>query len=133
MNLLLDTCSFLWALHEPARLSARARTALQDPACSVHVSVVTFWEISVKAGLGKLRFEGVEPDEFPGLALRAGWSIHPLAPHVAASAWRLRRHPEHRDPFDRLLIWTAINADFVLVSCDHALTGYAPSGLRLCW
>ena len=54
MKLLLDTCSFLWALHEPVRLSVPARKALQAPEHSVHVSVITFWEISLKAGLGKL-------------------------------------------------------------------------------
>ena len=53
MKLLLDTPSFLWALHAPNLLSASGRTALQAPANSVHVSVVTFWEISLKAGLGK--------------------------------------------------------------------------------
>jgi PIN domain nuclease of toxin-antitoxin system len=133
VKLLLDTCTFLWALHEPARLSAPARKALRNPLHSVHVSVITFWEISLKAGLGKLSLKGVTPEEYPALAAEAGWTVHPLAPGLAASAGRLCRNREHRDPFDRLLIWTAINEDFALVSGDKFLPDYAPQGLRVCW
>jgi PIN domain nuclease of toxin-antitoxin system len=133
MKLLLDTHSFLWALHNPNQLSAPGRKALQAPANSVHVSVVTFWEISLKAGLGKLSFKGVTPEEYPALAGESGWIIHPLAPGLAASAGRLPRPTDHRDPFDRLLIWTAINDDFALVSGDNAFPDYAPHGLKLCW
>ena len=133
MKLLLDTCSFLWALHEPTRLSAPARKALQAPEHSVHVSVITFWEISLKAGLGNLSFKGVSPEDYPALAIKAGWAIHPLTAGLAASAGRLRARPEHRDPFDRLLIWTAINDDLVLVSGDDALPAYVSGGLNICW
>ena len=133
MKLLLDTCSFLWALHDPAQLSAPARKALQAPAHTVHVSVTTFWEISVKAGLGKLSFDNVAPEYYPVLAIEAGWIIHPLSPALAASASRLLRNPKHRDPFDRLLIWTAINEGFSLVSGDDAFPDYVPHGLKICW
>jgi len=133
VKLLLDTCSFLWALHEPASLSARARKTLQDPAHRVHVSVISFWEISLKAGLGKLTLEGIAPEDYPELAVQAGWIIHPLAPELASGAGRLRRNPEHRDPFDRLLIWTAISEGFTLVSGDDALTDYVSQGLKICW
>ncbi len=120
-------------MHEPALLSARARKALQDPTRSVHVSVVTFWEISLKAGLGKLSFEGVAPEDYPALTIKAGWIIHPLAPDLAASAGRVRRNPDHRDPFDRLLIWTAIQEDFAIISGDDEFPAYVPQGLKICW
>ncbi len=133
MKLLLDTCCFLWALHEPALLSASARKALKDPACSVHVSVVTFWEIGLKAGLGKLSFEGVSPEEYPDFATESGWLVHSLLPATASSAGRLPRPTDHRDPFDRLLIWTAINEDFTLVSGDDQFPAYTVHGLKICW
>ncbi len=133
MNLLLDTCSFLWALHEPDRLSATARAALQARAHIVHVSVINFWEISLKAGLGKLSLDGVSPEDYPGLAGEAGWIIVPLTARTASSAGRLKRIPAHRDPFDRLLIWTAISENFALVSGDGAIRGYLPQGLKICW
>lgn len=133
MKLLLDTCSFLWALHKPSLLSSSARKAIQDPACSVHVSAVTFWEIGLKASLGKLSFNKVSPEEYPSHAIESGWLVHSLFPATAASSGRLPRPTDHRDPFDRLLIWTAINEDFSLVSGDDKFPAYRPHGLKICW
>jgi PIN domain nuclease of toxin-antitoxin system len=133
MKLLLDTCSALWALQNSGQLSAAARRALKDTDNSVSVSVVSFWEISLKCGLGKLTLHGAEPEDFPRFVVEAGWLVHPLTPGLAASAGRLPRLPEHRDPFDRLLIWTAINEGFSLVSGDDDFPDYVPHGLKICW
>lgn len=133
MKLLLDTCALLWALQAPDRLSAAARKALQDPQNPVFISVASFWEISLKCGLGKLRLEGAEPEDFPRFVAEAGWGILPLPPEIAASSGRLPRLPEHRDPFDRLLVWTAMREGLTLVSRDAAMRLYAPHGLKTCW
>ncbi len=133
MKLLLDTCSLLWALQDAQRLSPSARQALKHPANSVSVSVVSLWEISLKSGLGKLTLHGADPEDIPRFVEEAGWQIIPLSAGVAASSGRLPRPPDHRDPFDRLLIWTAINEGFALVSGDGALPAYVPHGLKICW
>jgi PIN domain nuclease of toxin-antitoxin system len=133
MKLLLDTCSMLWALQDTARLSAPARRALKQPDNSVSVSVVSFWEISLKFALGKLTLHGGDPEDIPRFVAEAGWQITPLSARLAASAGRLPRPTDHRDPFDRLLIWTALNEGFTLVSGDTAFPAYAPQGLKLCW
>jgi PIN domain nuclease of toxin-antitoxin system len=113
--------------------SARAREALQDRAHTVHVSAITFGEISLKAGLGKLSLEGVTPEDYPDLARKSGWIVVPLTAKTASSAGRLKRDSEHRDPFDRLLIWTAINENFGFVSGDGAIGAYVAHGLKVCW
>lgn len=133
MKLLLDTCTLLWSLQDPKRLSAPARQALRDPENLVAVSAVSFWEISLKAGLGKLTLDGAEPEDLPGFVVQAGWEIVPLNPATAAGVGRLPMVPPHRDPFDRLLVWTAIREDFTLVSRDGAMRIYTPHGLKICW
>jgi PIN domain nuclease of toxin-antitoxin system len=133
MNLLLDTCSLLWALQDANRLSANARKALQNPANTISVSVVSFWEISLKAGLGKLTLQGAVPEDFPRFVVDAGWNIIPLSQETASSSGRLPRPTDHRDPFDRLLIWTAINEGFTLVSGYDKFPHYTPHGLKICW
>lgn len=133
MKLLLDTCSLLWALQDAQRLSAPARRALKNPENTVFVSVVSFWEISLKSGLGKLTLHGAEPEDIPRFVEEAGWHITPLSGGIAASAGRLPRNPDHRDPFDRLLVWTAINDDFSLVSGDDDFPLYVPHDLKICW
>ena len=86
MKLLLDTCAALWALQDSGQLSAPARRALKNPDNSVAVSVVSFWEISLKSGLGKLTLHGAEPEDFPRFVVEAGWSILPLSGEIACSS-----------------------------------------------
>ncbi|BET68608.1 type II toxin-antitoxin system VapC family toxin [Opitutales bacterium ASA1] len=133
MNLLLDTCSLLWALQDADQLSADARRALLDPANTISVSVVSFWEIGLKSGLGKLVLHQATPEDIPRFVEESGWTIHPLSPATAAGVGRLPRPSDHRDPFDRLLVWTAIHEGFSLVSGDDALPHYVPHGLKICW
>ena len=58
MRFLLDTHSFLWAVFDPEKLSRSARKMIEDPANDVLVSVITFWEISLKYNLGRIALEG---------------------------------------------------------------------------
>lgn len=54
MKILLDTCEFLWLVSGDAKLSATISDAVRDPQNQIFLSAVSFWEISVKHGLGKL-------------------------------------------------------------------------------
>lgn len=82
---------------------------------------MTYWELSLKYGLGKLELNGVEPDAFPEAAAAMGFETLPLDPGAAAGFHRLPRQ-SHRDPFDRLLVWQAIRSDCVLVTRDADLS-----------
>ena len=133
MKLLLDTWALLWALHEPKKLSASARKTLIDPANSIHVSAVSFWEISLKSSIGKLDLQGLGPEDFPGMVQAEGWEILVLDALTASSFHALPRIDGHKDPFDRMLIHLAIQERFHFVSKDAAADDYAGLGLRVCW
>jgi PIN domain nuclease of toxin-antitoxin system len=132
MKLLLDTHSFLWALFAPDKLSKKARSAILSPENDVFVSVVTFWEISLKYALGKIEIKGLLPQDLPGAAREAFFEILRLEPEDAASFHTLPRHA-HKDPFDRLIIWQAIQRSCFLVSADRLFILYRDSGLKLLW
>jgi len=132
MNCLLDTHTFLWAAFEPKRLSRTAHQAIVDPQNDVSVSVVSFWEISLKFALGKLELKGVSPDELPDTASRMGFDLLELHAEDAASFHRLPRG-NHKDPFDRMLAYQAIRRHQTLVSTDPDLAQYVPNGLNLLW
>lgn len=123
----------LWALQDAGRLSAQAKRELQHPGNTVSVSVISFWEVGLKFGLGKLALHGAGPRDIPGFVADAGWRILPLPPDLAESVGRLALLPAHRDPFDRLLIRTAISGNFYLASGNESFADYAPHGLRICW
>ena len=132
MNYLLDTHTFLWAAMSPEKLSHNAQDVILDVTNDISVSVVTFWEVSLKFSLGKLELQGITPEDLPEAATHMGFALRILTPEEAATFYRLPRLP-HKDPFDRMLIWQALCANLTLVSKDAELTPYQAHGLRLVW
>lgn len=132
MNLLLDTDGFLWSLFTPAKLSEAVIREIKSPDNDVAVSVVTFWEISLKYALGKLELTGVKPEELPAFANRMNLEILPISAAEASSFHRLPRL-SHKDPFDRIIIWQAIQREMTLVSKDRDFKAYREFGLRSFW
>jgi len=132
VKLLLDTHAFLWFCMEPAKLGRSGRRAMQNAKSEVFVSAITFWEISLKTGIGKLTLKNVEPEELPGVAEESGLSLLPLKPEVAASFHRLPT-TAHKDPFDRMLVWQAIDAGVTLVSKEAFPVDYQNAGLKVLW
>ncbi len=132
MNLLLDTHGFLWSLFTPDRLSKRALREIKSPNNDVAVSVVTFWEISLKYAIGKLELTGVKPEELPDFAGQMNLETLPITAGEASSFHKLPRL-SHKDPFDRIIIWQAIKRKMTLVSKDRDFKAYRKFGLRTFW
>jgi PIN domain nuclease of toxin-antitoxin system len=55
LKLLLDTHVWLWALHDPSRLSHRVRDVLRNPANELLLSPVSTWEALLLNAKGKIR------------------------------------------------------------------------------
>ena len=132
MSFLLDTHTLLWSLFDPERLGEKAAVSIRNPDMVVSVSVVSFWEISLKYSIGKLDLGNVTPDNFPALVRQSGFDILPLADTDAATFHNLPRK-EHKDPFDRLIIWQAITHKLTLISQDNAFSAYRKNGLHVLW
>ncbi len=132
MNLLLDTHGFLWSLFTPEKLSKEVIREIKTPNNDVAVSVVTFWEISLKYALGKLELTGVKPEELPDFAARMNLEILPITASEASSFHSLPRL-SHKDPFDRIIIWQAIQRKMTLLSKDRDFKAYRKFGLRTFW
>lgn len=132
MSYLLDTHALLWAFFEPDRLEKKGIEIISNPQLTVFVSVVTFWELSLKYSTGKLDLSGVSPEQFPDLTRQSGFEILQLADYEAATFHRLPRLA-HKDPFDRLLIWQSISRKLTLISHDRSFKEYASTGLKIIW
>lgn len=122
MKLLLDTCTFLWMVGDPASLSPVVRRHVVDPSNEVYVSAVSAWEIAVKWGLGRLRLSA-RPDQFvPAQREAHGIGLLPLD---EASALHVTRLPSiHHDPFDRMLVSQAIVHGLVIATPDATIGQY---------
>ncbi len=128
MRLLLDTHTLLWFLGNDPSLSATARAAIEDPANHKLVSIATCWEMSIKAGLGKLGL--VEPVAvFLGRELPANnFDLLEITLPHATAVEALPQH--HKDPFDRLLVAQAQIEGIPIVSADVA---FDPYGITRIW
>ncbi len=123
MNLLLDTCVAVWATTDSARLSARARQALEE-ADAIHISAVSPWELILKAQGGK-RAPRVPWDDL--IRRPRIWPL-PLAFDTYRRVESMPLH--HADPFDRLLIAQALLHGLTLVTPDERIHTY---DLPLIW
>jgi PIN domain nuclease of toxin-antitoxin system len=122
VRLLLDTCTFLWAVGSPGALPTRVQQLIADPGNEVFLSSVSAWEIAIKHGLGRLPLP-TAPDRFVP-AQREAHGIEPL-PLDEASVLHVRRLPAlHRDPFDRMLVCQAIVHGLVILTPDPLVEQY---------
>lgn len=132
MNYLLDTHTFLWDLFDHRQLPPKVKEIIRDPNNKIFVSVISFWEISLKYSLGKIELKHILPEVFPKKAADAGLDLISLNPETVSTYYQLPK-TSHRDPFDRMLIWQAIRQKYTLISKDTQFMGYQRHGLKLIW
>jgi len=65
-------------------------------------------------------------------AERTGFKSLPVNPAEVATFYKLPR-TTHKDPFDRLIIWQAIQNNKKLISRDKQLRMYDHLGLQIEW
>ena len=122
MRHLLDAHSLIWALDDPSKLGKRAVAVLEDPANDLLVSVGTIWELSIKAGLGKLSLSLPYRQWVERASTDLGLSVLPISLEQAERQMSLPYH--HRDPFDRLLVAQCLVEGISLVSADTVFDRY---------
>ena len=132
MNYLLDTHTFLWAVFSPNKLSTKARNEIRSAENQVCISLVSFWEISLKYTLGKIELANCTPADMPDIATQMGLEIIQLGVQETASFYQLPK-VAHKDPFDRMIIWQAIQQQLVLISKDTSFPEYREFGLNVLW
>ncbi len=119
MILLLDTHALLWWVADDARLGLKARVLIADPANRVLVSIVSLWEIAVKARIGKLR---ADVDAISHAADADGMEHLALTTEHLRALQALPLH--HRDPFDHALVAQALTEGATLISECRWMASY---------
>lgn len=122
MKLLLDTHAFLWGVADDPALSKRVRQEVLNPTNDVLVSTASFWEISIKYGLGTLALPDAPDLYLPTKRLAAGFDLLPVEELEACLVHSLPSH--HRDPFDRLLVAQATCYGLVIATNDPLIQRY---------
>jgi PIN domain nuclease of toxin-antitoxin system len=123
MKLLLDTHIWLWALLEPARLSTKIASALQDSATERWLSPLSVWETLLLIERKRLGVDRPAEAWVREALERAPVREAPVNHEVALASRRLKT--KHRDPVDRFLIATAQVFELTLATQDATLISQA--------
>ncbi len=122
MRVLLDTHAFLWWIADSAELSEGAREAISDEDNGPIFSVVSGWEIAIKARLGKLELPDAPEKFLSEQIFRNDLEVLPIYLRHALRVYDLPDH--HQDPFDRLLVAQAILEGVPILSADPEIVRY---------
>ena len=124
MVLLLDTYILLWLLLGSQRLDQRLQLILKE-ADSLSVSIVSFWEISIKqSGKG---FDDLNiPDDWHTVFNKAAkrFKIEILGVNVESCKIVQTLPLHHRDPFDRMIIAQAMENNLAVMTSDKMFSEY---------
>jgi PIN domain nuclease of toxin-antitoxin system len=132
MKLLLDTHTLLWAIGKTSALSERVKCEIKDTGNRILVSAVSLWEIALKHSLGKLTV-GFDIQKIPEYCERMAFELIPLDPIEALQSLRLPHKTNHKDPFDRMLIYQCVANGYTLASRDNRIEQYREDGLKFIW
>ena len=120
MMYLLDTCAFLWALGDDPSLSVKAREVI-DAGEGLFLSQTTLWEIAVKKTIKKLDLEE-STQELVDICRESGITVLPIENRYFDTIQKLPYI--HGDPFDRLIMATAVENDLILLTDDDKIKLY---------
>jgi PIN domain nuclease of toxin-antitoxin system len=128
MSLLLDTCALI-ALAQGSLPSAASKALCTAP--RAFVSQITPWEIAIKAKNGKLTLPLPSLEWMEALARRHTLEF-PAGGLDAALLCAAADLPLlHRDPFDRVLVATALRMNLSILTSDQSIAAYP--GIQTLW
>jgi PIN domain nuclease of toxin-antitoxin system len=129
MKYLVDTHILLWSFIDPDKLSRNVTQILTNQNNGIFYSPINLWEIAIKYGLKKLDLEGITPEDLYMEIDNSFYICQKINKNNLITSYKLPKY--HKDPFDRFLIWEAIQNDFFLISVDRNMELYKKVGLKV--
>ncbi len=119
--IILDTAALLYWTLDPAKLSIKARQAIEQ-AGRILISSISVWEIALKVKRGKLVLPLSIPDYVERLQRLDMLEIAP----VDVQTWieNVNLPWEHRDPADRTIVALAARLGCPIVTSDGIIGEY---------
>ena len=121
MKYLLDTHVLIWLAENSPKLPPEIKEHIVHPKNVIYISSASLWEITIKLNLRKLDFkftldellDAIENSDFEMLHIN---NTHLKSLSVLPSL--------HKDPFDRLLIATAVADGLTIITIDENIKKY---------
>ena len=124
MELLLDTCSLLWALFDDKKLPESVREMLKNIDTDVYVSSASLWEIAVK----NTRHPDLMPysldDVYNVIINYTDYIVLPIRPNHLLVLDEIIKQNIHQDPFDHIIMATSQVENLPLITSDSNIKRY---------
>ena len=128
--LLLDTCAYLWHYSDPDMLPKTVRRKIEK-AEQFAVSLARVWEVAIKVQIGKLRLDLPVEDWVRRSLGNQKLCLLPITPTLAVYSTQLPA-AFHKDPFDRVIVATAIQENLTVVTRDERILAYPNLKILAC-
>ena len=121
MKYLLDTHAIIWYMEESSELPQEITALIDNPVMDVCICAISLWEIAIKMNLGKLEIKLTLDELLAYVKTREFRIINIEDEHLLS----LHDLPYiHKDPFDRLLVATAITEGLTIITIDENIHKY---------
>ncbi|HAS50839.1 MAG TPA: PIN domain nuclease [Gammaproteobacteria bacterium] len=120
--IVLDTHAWLWYVNRNVEKYPAHWDELIASVDQVGVSAVSCFEIALASKRGRIVLKCPIDEWFSGALKQADVELFPLTPMIAMQAVNLA--PVHRDPFDRIIIATALEYGAKLATVDGLFVDY---------
>jgi PIN domain nuclease of toxin-antitoxin system len=123
MKYLIDTHVIIWLLDNDDKLSKVARREIENLDNQIFVSIISLFEIVIKVKTGKLSFNKSIHDIVKELD-NQGIELLALNANHVENYQSVPLVADHRDPFDRVLIATALHENLSIITIDEKFENY---------
>ncbi len=115
----------MWLIEKDRRLGPNALQILSDTSNGVSISYFSFFEMTIKASVGKLTYDVSVIEDLPKMGIEL----------VAADIGALKNYsilnPSNKDPFDNIIMSVARSEKLTLMTSDPKILAVNTSRLRL--
>jgi PIN domain nuclease of toxin-antitoxin system len=121
MKYLLDTHAIIWYFEDSPKLPQNIADLIDDPEINICICSASLWEIAIKMSLGKLKI----PIIFDEILFNIKDGDYDILQIKDEYLLKLLELPFlHKDPFDRLLIASALAEDLTILTADENIQKY---------
>ena len=126
MNYLIDTQILIWFQLNDNQLKTTIHAILSDPNNTIFLSEVSLYEIAIKKKINKLPELPASIEDIVMVANQDGFNFLTIRQSHIIAYNSIPLFTNHKDPFDRLIIATALVENLPLISADESFDLYVP-------
>jgi PIN domain nuclease of toxin-antitoxin system len=124
MEYLIDTQILIWYQEDNRRLSSEIYDILNNPKNIIWIGQVSIYEIAIKKAIGKFETFTISIEDLVEQIKTDGFQILAIKNSHLARYGDIPLLEIHKDPFDRLILATALSENIPVISSDEKFKNY---------